>query len=497
MQFQVTTAGAQDQRTDCLILPVYSDGGLPASTRAVDRATDGLVSELADAGDLRGRAGETLLAHPRGKLAAKRLLLVGCGSREKFDRETFRKAATAVFQALQRSGSTSAVSYLAHENAKGADAYRRASICAELWHNTSYRYTATKSKNGDDDASQASLKRFTIACTAKQAAAARRGLKHGDAIGAGMSLARELGDLPPNVCTPNYLVQQARKLARGVKQLSLDVLDEAEMKKLGMGSLLSVTAGTSEPAKFMVFNYRGSKRKNARPVALVGKGITFDAGGISLKPPPQMDEMKWDMCGAATVFGVIKAVTALGPGINLVGIVPACENLPSGTATRPGDIVTAMSGETIEILNTDAEGRLILADAMTYAQRFKPSVMIDIATLTGACIIALGRHRSGLMSNSDKLAGALMKAGERADDRAWQLPLDAPYMRQLKSRFADVANIGGREAGTITAGCFLSRFAGDTDWAHLDIAGTAWRQGAAKGGTGRPVPLLMEYLLNG
>lgn len=495
MQFHVTTAGAQDQRTDCLILPIYSDAGLPASTRAADRATGGLISELVDAGDLRGRTGETLLVHPRNELSARRLLLVGCGSREKFDREAFRKAASAVFQALQRGRSESAVSFLAHENARGADAYRRASICAELWHATSYRYTATKSK--DESENKPALKRFTIACTAKQAAAARRGLKHGDAIGAGMSLARELGNLPGNVCTPAYLVQQARKLARGVKPLSLEVLDEAEMGKLGMGSLLSVTAGTSEPAKFMVFNYRGSKRRNARPVVLVGKGITFDAGGISLKPPPQMDEMKWDMCGAATVFGVVKAVTALGLGINLVGIVPACENLPSGTATKPGDIVTAMSGETIEILNTDAEGRLILADALTYAQRFKPSVMIDIATLTGACIIALGRHRSGLMSNSDKLAGALMKAGERADDPAWQLPLDAAYMRQLKSRFADVANIGGREAGTITAGCFLSRFAGDTDWAHLDIAGTAWKQGAAKGGTGRPVPMLMEYLLNG
>jgi len=497
MQFQVTTAGAPDQRTDCLILPVYSNTGLPASTRAVDRATGGMISDLLDSNDLHGRTGETLLLHPRGDLPARRLLLVGCGKREKFDREAFRKAVTAVFQALKKGGSTSAVSYLAHENARGADAYRRASICAELWHGTSYRYTATRSKEKDKDSGRAKLKSFTVACTAKQAAAARRGLKHGDAIGSGMSLARELGNLPPNVCTPNYLVQQARKLARGVKPLSLEVLDEAEMKKLGMGSLLSVTAGTSEPAKFMIFNYQGSKRRNARPVVLVGKGITFDAGGISLKPPPQMDEMKWDMCGAATVFGVVKAISMLEPGLNLVGIVPACENLPSGTATKPGDVVTAMSGETIEILNTDAEGRLILADAMTYAQRFKPSVMIDIATLTGACIIALGRHRSGLMSNSDKLANALVKAGDRADDKAWQLPLDAAYMRQLKSRFADVANIGGRDAGTITAGCFLSRFAGDTDWAHLDIAGTAWQQGAAKGGTGRPVPMLMEYLLNG
>ena len=498
MRFQVTTGAAASQRTDCLILPVYSDGALPASTRAVDKAIGGLITDLTAAGDMRGKSGETLLVHHRGDLPAKRLLLVGCGAHGKFDRAALRKSLEAAFRALQASQYKTAVCYLTDENSRGADAYRRASIAAEIWHQTSYRFTATKStQNSDSENPVSLLTSLSIACNKRQSAAAKRGAKHGDAIGQGMSLARELGDLPGNVCTPGYLVQTARKLARGNKKLQLQVLEEADMAKLGMGSLLSVTAGTHEPAKFMVFNYQGSKRSGERPVVLVGKGITFDAGGISLKPPPMMDEMKYDMCGAATVFGVIKAVTELEPGFNLVGIVPACENLPGGNATKPGDIVTAMSGETIEILNTDAEGRLILADALTYAQRFKPAALIDIATLTGACLIALGRHRSGLLANSNKLANSLLKAGDHADDPAWRLPLDDAYMKQLKSRFADVANIGGREAGTITAGCFLSRFVGESEWAHLDIAGTAWRQGAAKGGTGRPVPMLMEYLLNG
>ena len=350
-----------------------------------------------------------------------------------------------------------------------------------------------KSNDKKPDVPQTQL---SLAARSSEAKEARLGLHHGDAIGAGVALAKDLGNLPANVCTPSYLVQQARGLARGDKKLQVQVLEEADMRKLGMGSLLSVTAGTAEPAKFIILRYRGAAQNKA-PVVLVGKGITFDAGGISLKPPPQMDEMKYDMCGAATVLGVMRAVKELGPTLNLIGVIPTCENLPSGRATKPGDIVTSMSGKTIEILNTDAEGRLILCDALTYAQRFKPTAIIDIATLTGACIVALGRHRSGLMSNSDRLARSLLKAGDQADDPVWQLPLDEPYQQQLKSNFADMANVGGREAGTITAGCFLSRFAKDESWAHLDIAGTAWRQGKAKGGTGRPVPLLMEYLLNG
>jgi len=355
-----------------------------------------------------------------------------------------------------------------------------------------YRFTAMKS---EDKAAKISLKTLGLACRGSQQPKVREGIRHGDAIGNGLSFAKDLGNLPANVCTPTYLAQQARQLARGKPKLRIEVLDEAQMKKHGMGSLLSVTAGTAEPAKMIVLHYNGG-RKNAAPQVLVGKGVTFDAGGISIKPALAMDEMKYDMCGASTVLGVFRAVTELNLRLNLVGIIPAVENLPSGTATKPGDIVTSMSGKTIEVLNTDAEGRLILCDALTYAKRFKPAALVDIATLTGACLAALGKHRSGLLSNSDKLARALFDAGETADDGAWRLPMDREYQDLLKSNFADFANIGGRFAGTITAACFLSRFVEDIDWAHLDIAGTAWQVGPEKGSTGRPVPMLMEYLLN-
>ncbi len=496
MRIQITTAAAKSQRADCLVLPIYSDGKISAATREVDRACGGLISELTAAGDMAGKLASSLLVHPQGAVAADRILLMGCGPRKTFDRAALRKALGSAYKALRRYGYGSASCFLTQDACKAADPYRRASLAAELWQHSAYRFTATKSKQSRQKDSGIELNSLALGFNAKKASAARRGLKHGDAIGQGMNLARELGNLPANVCTPSYLAKQARDLAKTSKKLRTEILDEAAMRKLGMGSLLSVTAGTQEPAKFIIMRYQGAAKKT-KPLVLVGKGVTFDSGGISIKPSPMMDEMKFDMCGAATVFGVMQAITQLNLSRNLIGIVPAVENLPSGVATKPGDIVTAMSGETIEVLNTDAEGRLILADALTYAQRYKPAGMIDIATLTGACLIALGRHRSGLLSNTDRLADDLLKAGENADDPAWRLPLDDAYMRQLKSNFADVANVGGREAGTITAGCFLSRFVEDIPWAHLDIAGTAWRSGPAKGGTGRPVPLLMEYLLNG
>ncbi len=492
MRFHVSSGAVARQRTACLILPVYKSGKLSPVTRAADTAAGGLISELLDNGDFTGEAGHTLLARTPDGTTFERVLLVGCGERTAFDRPAYRKALAAAFRALGKTRLKSAVCGLSLDSVHGADASRRARIALEVWHDTSYRFTELKT---GDQPPQIACTDLALLARAADAAKARKGLRHGQAVGLGMELTRNLGNLPGNVCTPSYLAKQARALGKGIKALHVQVLDEADMHKLGMGALLSVTAGTKQPAKFIVLNYKGSTSKQ-RPVVLVGKGITFDAGGISLKPPPQMDEMKYDMCGAATVLGVMRAVTELKLPVNLVGLIPSCENLPSGTATKPGDIVKSMSGKSIEILNTDAEGRLILADALTYAQRFKPAALIDIATLTGACLIALGRHRSGLLGNSDKLTNALLRAGEHADDPAWRLPLDKPYQEQLKSNFADMANVGGREAGTITAACFLSRFAGDSDWAHLDIAGTAWRQGRQKGATGRPVPLLMEYLLS-
>lgn len=490
MRFEVKTGAATKVKTSCLIVPVYASGPLSPTTRSVNTATGGLIADLVEGGDIRGKIGDTLIAQPGDGVAASRIMLVGCGEKDKFDRKQYRKALLAAYSALARTRHTDAVSCLHLDAVKGADVARRATIATQAWQNAAYRYTTTKSEAKDSDPGVESL---GLLAASGKAADVRKGVKQGNAVAQGMLVARELGNLPANVCTPSHLVAEARKIARGNSRLTVEVLGESEMKKHGMGALLSVTAGTKEPAKLIVMKYTGGAKSKA-PVALVGKGVTFDSGGISLKPGPAMDEMKFDMCGAASVIGCMKALTELNLPLNVIGVVPACENLPSGIATKPGDIVTSMAGKTIEILNTDAEGRLILCDALTYVQKYKPQAIVDIATLTGACLVALGKHRSGLLSNSDKLANALQKSGDNADDPCWRLPLGPEYRELLKSNFADLANIGGRNAGTITAGCFLAEFVEDYDWAHLDIAGTAWLGGAKKGATGRPIPLLIEYL---
>ena len=321
----------------------------------------------------------------------------------------------------------------------------------------------------------------------------RTGAEHGVGIGRGMDAARDLGNLPPNVCTPSYLARFAKAESAKIANLKTQVLNEAQIKKLGMNTFLSVSAGSAEPARLIVMQYRGTTGQ--KPIVLVGKGITFDAGGISLKPPPAMDEMKYDMCGAASVIGTMLTAARLKLPINVTAVVPTCENLPSGTATRPGDIIKSMSGQTVEILNTDAEGRLILCDAITYARRFKPDTIIDVATLTGACVIALGHHLTAVMSSNDELRESLVAASNRAEDRAWPMPATEEYAETLRSNFADFANVGGREGGACTAASFLAKFTDGLNWAHLDIAGTAWVSGAAKGATGRPVPMLSQYLL--
>jgi leucyl aminopeptidase len=308
-----------------------------------------------------------------------------------------------------------------------------------------------------------------------------------------MDFAKTLGNLPGNVCTPAYLADQAKALARD-HGLKVEVLERKQIEALRMGAFLAVAQGSALTPRLIVLQYQGASSRSA-PIALVGKGITFDTGGISIKPAGEMDEMKFDMCGAASVLGTLRAIAEMKLKINVVGVIPACENMPSGTATRPGDIVTTMSGQTVEILNTDAEGRLILCDALTYVTRFKPRTVIDIATLTGACVIALGHHHSGLFAREDALAAELLDAGRDSGDTCWRMPLDEEYHEQLKSRFADVANIGGRAGGSVTAACFLSRFTKDYDWAHLDIAGTAWKSGANKGSSARPVPLLTSFLV--
>jgi len=492
MEYFSTSGDAAKRATECAIVGLYSNGDLDAGASEIDAGSGGLLARLNKSGDLSGKLGQASLIPAPAKVRCKRVLVVGLGKKSEFGVRQYRKALDAAFGELSSTAVTEAVSYLHRNKVGDTDAYYLARYAVQSLGERLYRFTRMKSASRNDGLKLNKLG-FGVASRA-DGDAATRGARHGQAVVRGMDLARELGNLPANVCTPGYLAEEAGRLAKQYRPLSVEVLEEKDMERLAMGALLSVTAGAEEPAKLIVLNYRGGA-DDAPPVILVGKGITFDTGGISLKPPPAMDEMKFDMCGAAAVLGTMQSVAALKLPVNLMVIVPTCENMPSGRATRPGDIVKSMSGKTIEILNTDAEGRLILCDALTYAQRYEPAALIDVATLTGACVIALGHHNSGLMSNDDALADELLAAGRRADDTAWRLPIGEDYEKQLKSNFADFANVGGREGGAITAASFLAKFTRDATWAHLDIAGTAWRSGNRKGASGRPVPLLVDYLI--
>jgi leucyl aminopeptidase len=494
MEFFATTSSAARQRTDCAIVGVFDKGVLSSAAEELDRRIGGRIARLVKRGDLRGKNGDSVLLADLTGAPCERVIVLGLGARNAFKRKQYRKALASAVAILGKTGARDAVSHLGLEEISDADAYARARIAVEVASNAQYRIPDHKTSGKRP---KPSLTRFGVAVADRgEKTAAERGIEHGQGIVKGMALMRDLANQPANVCTPGYIAKAAKALARDYsKKLRVKTLNEAECRRLGMGSFLSVTAGTHEPASFIVLEYQGAQRGEA-PTALVGKGVTFDTGGISLKPPPAMDEMKFDMSGAASVLGTFKAVAELDLPINLVGVVPACENMPSGHATKPGDIVHSMSGQTIEVLNTDAEGRLILCDAITYARRFKPDVVIDIATLTGACVVALGNHLSGLFSNDDELAAALEEAGKRADDRAWRMPMAEEYTETLKSNFADFANVAGREGGAITAACFLGKFTDGLKWAHLDVAGTAYLSGSHKGSTGRPVPLLVDYLIN-
>jgi leucyl aminopeptidase len=493
MQFQVIKAGSARQRTACAIVGVHENATLSDAARRVDRAAGGAITRLLRRGDFSGKGSEVfpLTALRRGP--AERVLLVGLGAKSTYGRKAYRRAVFAATQWLAKTGCANAVSWLAADPVPGLDPYYAVRHAVESVNNALYRIPDLKSGKKPP---LPKLARFGIAVADADAAAASRGLRDGRGIAAGMARMKDLANLPANVCTPRYIADAARALAKQHKSVRAQVLDEREIRRLGMGSFLSVTRGSDEPPRLVVIEYRGGKEGEA-PVALVGKGITFDTGGISLKQPPGMDEMKFDMSGAASVFGVFEALATIEAPVNVVGIVPTCENMPSGRATKPGDIVTSMAGKTIEVLNTDAEGRLILCDGITYSRRFKPRAVVDIATLTGACVVALGAHYCGLFSPDEKLAAALFAAGERADDRAWRMPIAEEYAELLKSNFADMANVAGREAGAITAACFLWKFTDGLAWAHLDIAGSAYLSGTHKGSTGRPVPLLVDWLLHG
>ncbi len=491
MKYFTTTSKASRRAVDCVIVGIYERSKLGAGAADIDAASGGAMKRYIKSGDISGKLGESAVLTNVAGVRAPRVVVVGLGKSGDFGVPQYRRAILAGLQSISKTRSQQVLNCLTLENVSDADAYYLARYTAQAVGDMLYRFTEMKSGRKEPGMP---LKQIGLAI-AKRGDAARsmRGAEHGVAIASGMSLAKDLGNLPANVCTPSYLARTAQKLAREHKNLQTRVLNEAEMKRLGMHSLLSVTAGTKEPARLIVMQYKGKAGK--APVVLVGKGVTFDSGGISLKPGPGMDEMKYDMCGAASVIGAISAIAKLKLPINVNVVVPAVENLPSGKATRPGDIVKSMSGKTIEILNTDAEGRLILCDALTYSRRFKPDTIIDVATLTGACVIALGHHRTAVMSSNDKLAAEIVAAGIASDDRGWHMPLSDEYTSQLDSNFADLANVGGRDGGSITAGCFLGEFTDGMNWAHLDIAGTAWTSGKSKGATGRPVPMLTEILL--
>jgi leucyl aminopeptidase len=491
MEYFTTTSKVSDRAVDCVIVGVYERGNFSDAATDIDKASKGALRRHLKNGDISAQPGRCAVLTGIPGIRATRVAVVGLGKAGNFGKAQFQRAVASALQAVSQSKCHQVLNGLTVEDVGGAGVYYLARLTAQAVADTLYRFTALKT--GKQPPAMPLRKVGLMLAKRGDASQALRGTKHGDAIAAGMSLARELGNLPANVCTPSYLARAAQKLAKQHAKVRTTVLNESEMKRLGMHSLLSVTAGSTEPAKLIVMKYLG--KAGAKPVVLVGKGVTFDSGGISLKPGPGMDEMKFDMCGAASVIGTMAAIAKLGLPINLNVVVPAVENLPSGKATKPGDIVKSMSGHTIEILNTDAEGRLILCDALTYSRRFKPGTVIDVATLTGACVVALGHHLTGVMSNNDDLAAEIITAGVRAEDRGWHLPLAEEFANQLKSNFADFANVGGRDGGAVTAGCFLGKFTDGLDWAHLDIAGTAWKTGRLKGATGRPVPMLTEFLL--
>ena len=493
MEFSVKSGNPEKQRSACIVVGIFEPRRLTPAAEKLDNASKGYLSSLIRRGDMEGKLGQTLLIHNVPNTLAERILLVGCGKERDVGESQYRQIISQAATTLNDTGSMEAVSYLGELNIKGRQTYWKIRQAVEIAEQALYRFDHFKSKKDD---TRRPLRKLVF-CVPKRSdlVEGEKAIQIGSAIAKGVTVTKDLANTPANICTPTYLSQHAKNMASLSKKIKVTVHDQVAMEKMGMGALLAVAKGSRQAPQFIVIEY-SNKKSNQKPVCLVGKGITFDSGGISIKPSQAMDEMKYDMCGAASVIGTLTACAHLDLPIDVIGIIPTCENKPDGNATNPGDIVTTMSGQTVEILNTDAEGRLILCDALTYCEKFSPAVVIDIATLTGACIIALGHHASGVMGNHNPLVHDILTAGKTSADRAWELPLWDEYQEQLKSNFADIPNIGGKDAGTITAACFLSRFTKKFHWAHLDIAGTAWTSGQNKGATGRPVPLLTQYLLD-
>lgn len=498
MEFKVhATKSLENIKTQALIVGIYQDEQMSSAAETIDKATKNAISPLLKR-EFKAKLGSHLVLRNVKGVDAERIVLLGLGKKEDYKAKSILKAHEAVAKLANALSLEDVVSTLLEEEVESVSVAQSARFAARAIESAQYRYTTTLGEEALKALEEPSLKKVGFSCAEKQKKTVESALAEGQAIANGMSLTRQLGNLPGNIATPSYLAKQAQALAEQYDSIKVQVLEKKQIEALKMGSFLSVAAGSEEAPRFIILHHKPKKvAKGEAPIVFVGKGVTFDTGGISLKPGAGMDEMKWDMCGAATVLGLFKFIAEVQLNKEVVGLIPATENMPSGRATKPGDVVTSMSGQTIEILNTDAEGRLILCDALSYAERYEPKAVIDIATLTGACVIALGKVNSGLFSNNEELSAAIHQAGKDACDAAWPLPLDEEYQEQLKSDFADMQNIGGRDAGAITAAAFLSRFTKKYPWAHLDIAGTAWdKSGSTKGSTGRPLPLLAQYLLD-
>lgn len=493
MQFTTqTTRSVQQTKTPALIVGVYTKQQLSEAATTIDTASGGSIQQVLKK-EFKAELASVLVLRNLPGVTAERVVLVGLGNKEDYNANAILKAHAAAAEYLKKANLSEGANTLITEEAAGISLVERARLAARAMTCATYQYDATFSKRPEP----ISLKKLVCLIDKGLEHELKQGLAQGNSIGNGMNLTRHLGNLPANYCTPTYLGNQAKVLAKEFKSIHVEVLEKKQIEALKMGSFLSVAAGSDQAPRFIIIKYSpGKAAKNTKPIVLVGKGVTFDTGGISLKPGLNMDEMKYDMCGAATVLGTMRTIAELGLPQEVIGLIPATENMPSGHATKPGDVVISMSGQTIEILNTDAEGRLILCDALTYAERFDPELVIDVATLTGAIIVSLGFINTGVFANDDALAQELVAAGKQAQDTAWHMPLQDPYQEQLKSNFADMANIGGAPAGSVTAACFLSRFTKSYPWAHLDIAGTAWASGKEKAASGRPVPLLVQFLLN-
>ena len=494
MEFSVKNGSPEKQRSACIVVGVFEPRRLSGVGEQLDKISDGYISSLLRRGDLEGKSGQMLLLHHVPNVLSERILLVGCGKERELGERQYKDIIKNTINTLNETGSMEAVCFLTQLHVKGRDIYWKVRQAVECTKDSLYSFDRFKTVKPE---TRRPLRKLVFNVpTRSELHLGEQAILHGLALASGVKACKDLSNMPPNIANPAYLASQACSLADDFEKITTTILGEEEMKALGMTSYLAVGQGSRNESKMSIIEYKGHPDPPTKPIVLIGKGLTFDAGGISLKPAGNMDEMKYDMCGAASVFGTMKALAKLDLRLNVVGILAGCENMPDGGAYRPGDIITTMSGKTVEILNTDAEGRMVLCDVLTYVERLEPEAVIDVATLTGACIVALSHHISALISNHNPLANEIINASEQASDRAWRLPMTEEYQDQLKSPFADMANIGGPGGGSITAGCFLSRFAKKYHWAHLDIAGTAFKGGTAKGATGRPVPLLLQYLLN-